>query len=169
MQYANNCDILLHHSIVPWALTRLLIYLSQSITQSWSKKERACDSYCSPNFIQTQHPWKGAVGGSVDVTNHLLRRALWVRIARKACCLSFCKMRPDAAEHPGMFGTLHLTYHVLGHTRSFSGMPDTTAAWLLERSKGLIRQNRWKPLLAFKPMTSSASLMHTWCLLAAVS
>ena len=28
-------------------------------------------------------------------------------------------MRPDVVGHPGIFGILHLTYYVLGHTKSF--------------------------------------------------
>ncbi len=40
--------------------------------------------------------------------------------ARKACWLSYCKTQPDAIGHPGIFGIMHLTYYVLGHTNSFS-------------------------------------------------
>ena len=61
-----------------------------------------------------------SLGGSVDVT--YLRRGLWVRIARKACWLAYCKMPADIVGHPATFGILHLTYYVLGHTKSFSGI-----------------------------------------------
>ena len=40
----------------------------------------------------------------------------------------WCKMWPDAKGHPRIFGTLHSTYYVLGHTRSFSGTPNSMVA-----------------------------------------
>ena len=50
------------------------------------------------------------------VTFPLLPRGLWVRIARKACWLAHCKMRPGVVGHPGVCGILHLTYFILGQT-----------------------------------------------------
>ena len=61
-----------------------------------------------------------------------LRRGLWVRIARKACWLAYCKMQPDAVIGPGTFGILHLTYYVFGHTKHFAGILNIMVVWVLE-------------------------------------
>ncbi len=61
-------------------------------------------------------------------------RGLWVRIARKACWLAYCKMQPDAVGHPGIFGIRHLTYYVLGHTKSFYGILNSMVVWILEHT-----------------------------------
>ncbi len=61
-------------------------------------------------------------------------RGLWVKIARKACWLACCKMRLDAVGHPGIFGILHLTYCVLGHTKSSSALLNSMVVWILECS-----------------------------------
>lgn len=63
-----------------------------------------------------------ALCGSVDVMYCLLCRGLWVRIPRKACWLTYCKMCTDAVGHPGIFGILHLTQYILRHTKSFSAI-----------------------------------------------
>ena len=54
----------------------------------------------------------------LSLTNHfrqlLLRKGLWVRMAREVCSHAYCEIRPDVVEHPGTFGILYLTYYVLG-------------------------------------------------------
>ncbi len=62
-----------------------------------------------------------------------LRRGLWVRMARKACWLAYCKIWPDVVEHPGTSATLHFTYYILRHTKSFSGILSSKVVWVLER------------------------------------
>lgn len=59
---------------------------------------------------------------SVIVTYRPLCRELWVRIARKVCWLTYCTISLHVVEHRGIFGILHLTYYVLGHAKSFSGI-----------------------------------------------
>ena len=44
-------------------------------------------------------------------------------------------MRPDVVGHPGIFGILHLTYYVLGHTKSFSVILNSMVVWVLERTE----------------------------------
>ena len=48
----------------------------------------------------------------------MLHKELWVRVARKACWPAYYKIRLDAIGHPGIFGILHLTHYVLGHTKA---------------------------------------------------
>ena len=88
-----------------------------------------------------------SVGGSVNLTYLPLRRGLWVRIARKACWLAYCKMRPDVVGHPGIFGILHLTYYyVLGHTKY--GILSSMVVWVLERSRCLVDATaQWFPTI----------------------
>lgn len=47
---------------------------------------------------------------------------LWVRTARKACWLVYCKMWLDEVGQPGIFDTLHFTYYALGHTKQFDSL-----------------------------------------------
>ncbi len=67
-------------------------------------------------------------------------RGLWVR---KACWLAYCKMRPDAG-HPGICGTLHLTYYKL------NGM----VVWILERTLWVCREK--------SEVFSFASTVRVW-------
>ncbi len=61
------------------------------------------------------------------------RKDLWVRMARKARWLAYCKIQPDVVEHPGTSGILHFTYYALGHTKPFSGILNSKVVWVLER------------------------------------
>ncbi len=53
------------------------------------------------------------------VTYFPLRRGLWVKLARKACWLAYCKIQLDVVGHPSASSKLHFTYYILGHTKSF--------------------------------------------------
>ncbi len=66
------------------------------------------------------------------VMNFLLCRGLWVRMAKKACQLAYCKIRPDVVGHPGTSGILHFTYYRLEHAKSFSGILNSRTVWVLE-------------------------------------
>lgn len=77
-------------------------------------------------------------GGSVHVSNLQLCRGSWVRIASKACWLAYCKIRPYAVGHPGIFGLLPLTYYIMGHAKSFFGKLNCMGMqnhlnWLLDK------------------------------------
>ncbi len=66
------------------------------------------------------------------VTYFLLRKGLWVRMARKACWLAYCKIPADVVEYPGTTGILHFTYYVLGHAKSFSAILNSRVLWVSE-------------------------------------
>ncbi len=88
--------------------------------------------------MQYAYSWQGQTTLSWHCSLNFVphkSRGLWVRIARKACWLAYCKMRLDAVEHPGIFGILHLTCCVLGHTSSFSGILNSMVVWILERTQ----------------------------------
>lgn len=42
------------------------------------------------------------------------------------------KMRLDVSGDPGVFGTPHFTYFILGHVTSVSGILNILALWVLE-------------------------------------
>ncbi len=67
------------------------------------------------------------------VTYLPLCRGLWVRIADKACWLAYYKNRLDVVGHPGTSDILHFTYHIVGRTKSFSGILNTRVVRVLER------------------------------------
>ncbi len=46
-----------------------------------------------------------------------------------ACIL---QIQLNVAEHPDTAGILHLTYYILGHTKSFSGTLNSSVVWVLE-------------------------------------
>ncbi len=63
----------------------------------------------------------------------MLRKGLWVRMARKACWFAYCKVRPDVVgHHPGTSGILHFTYYILGHTTCFSSVLHSKVVCVLE-------------------------------------
>lgn len=62
-----------------------------------------------------------------------LRRGLWVRFARYECWLAYYNMVPGVVRHPGISGLLHVTYFLLGHTKSCSAILDSVVLWVLER------------------------------------
>lgn len=63
-----------------------------------------------------RHRWSS--GKPTQEGKAMLRsqRSMW-RIFLRACWL-----QPGAVGYPGILGTLHLTYCVLGHAKSFSGV-----------------------------------------------
>ncbi len=60
-----------------------------------------------------------------------LCRGLWVRMARKACWLAYCKIRLYIVKHCGTFVILHFTYYA--HTKPFSGILNSEVVWVLQR------------------------------------
>lgn len=66
------------------------------------------------------------------------RRGLRVRIARKAAgWLVYCKVRPGAVGHPGIFDILHFTYFTLGHAKTFSDVLNSALILKCRMSKGI--------------------------------
>lgn len=54
-----------------------------------------------------------------------------------------------AGGHPAIFGILHLTNYVLGHSKYFSGNLNSALVWVLEGSVGLWVQARYFPVWKF--------------------
>ncbi len=86
------------------------------------------------------------------VTHFLLCKGLWVRMARQAYWLAYCKIRLDEIGHPGTSGILHFKYYVLGHTKSFSDVLNSRKVWVLEcRDNFLVKEiaTSWRWILHF--------------------
>lgn len=65
--------------------------------------------------------------------SYLLLQRIVGQSSRKECWFTYCKMAPDEVGHTGTFDILHLTYYVLGHTKSFPGILTSMVVWALGR------------------------------------
>lgn len=52
------------------------------------------------------------------------------------------KLQPDVVGHPGIFGILHFTHYILGHTKSFFGVPNSTIVLVLKCRDGLFQAEK---------------------------
>ncbi len=78
------------------------------------------------------------------VTYFWLCRGLWVRMARKARWLAFCKIRPDVGNNPGSSGIQQFTYYYWDILNLFSSILNSKVVWVLERKANF--SNHWEML-----------------------
>ncbi len=53
--------------------------------------------------------------------------------------IMYCKIQLNVVGLPGTSGILLLTYYILGHAISFSGILNSSAAWVLERMLNVVQ------------------------------
>ena len=135
-----------------WTLTLLFNQPSQIVTQMLNVAEKLSAPTCFTLEMQTNSLQRSACQRAttralllslynhhlVNGTNLPVYKGLWVKIAKLAYWLAYCKMHLDAVGHPSIFAMLHSTSCVLGHADTGTL---SMVVLVLGRTNGLLSQN----------------------------